>query len=78
VLGSIAGTGLGLLFMLGLGQISFKTPFYTDRTHLPIYWGLDQIALAVVFAMGSALLAAYLPARKGGRVHPVDILRGAA
>jgi hypothetical protein len=25
----------------------------------------------------SAVIAAYLPARKGGRVHPVDILRGA-
>jgi lipoprotein-releasing system permease protein len=78
ILGSIAGTGMGMLLMKGLEQISFKTPFYTDATHLPIYWGWDQMALAAGFAMGSALLAAYLPARKGGRVQPVDILRGAA
>lgn len=78
VLGSIAGTGLGLFFMAGLEQITFKTPFNTEQTHLPIYWGWEQIALAVGFAMASALLAAYLPARKGGRVQPVDILRGAA
>lgn len=78
VLGSIAGTGLGLVFMWGLEQITFKTPFSTTQTHLPIYWGWQQMALAAGFAMASALLAAYLPARKGGRVQPVDILRGAA
>jgi lipoprotein-releasing system permease protein len=45
---------------------------------LPIYWGADQFALAVAFALGSAIVAAWLPARKGGRLQPVDILRGAA
>jgi ABC-type lipoprotein release transport system permease subunit len=40
--------------------------------------GLDQFALAASFAILSAVFAAWLPARKGGRVHPVDILRGAA
>jgi anaerobic selenocysteine-containing dehydrogenase len=51
-----------------------------DRTgiNLPIYWGWDQFLLAASFAILSAVIAAYLPARKGGRVDPVDILRGAA
>jgi lipoprotein-releasing system permease protein len=34
--------------------------------------------LAAAFALLSCLAASYLPARRAGRVHPVDILRGAA
>ncbi len=77
-IGSSAGTGIGLLMMLGLSYIKFKSPVFTDETYMPIYWGADQIAMGAAFAIASALVAAYLPARKGGRVHPVDILRGAA
>jgi lipoprotein-releasing system permease protein len=49
-----------------------------DPINLPVYWGFDQFLLAIGFAMFSAVIAAYLPARKGGTVQPVDILRGAA
>ena len=77
LLGSLIGTALGLSLMYGLSRISFKSPFYTAEAYMPIYWGLDQLVLAVAFAMLSALGAAWLPARKGGRVRPVDILRGA-
>ena len=54
---------------------SFKRP--GEIVHLPIWWGPEQYAMAAAFALGSCLAAAYLPARKAGRVHPVDILRGA-
>ena len=63
--------------MYGLSRISFKSPFYTAEAYMPVYWGVDQLLLAIAFAMLSALFAAWLPARKGGRVRPVDILRGA-
>jgi lipoprotein-releasing system permease protein len=75
-IGSIIGTMLGFAMMAGLARVQIKTPLFTDRTFLPIYWGWEQVALGVGFALLSALAAAYLPARKGGRVHPVDILRG--
>jgi lipoprotein-releasing system permease protein len=55
-----------------------KVPGQAEPIHLPVYWGADQFVLAVAFAMVSAVAAAYLPARKGGSVQPVDILRGAA
>jgi lipoprotein-releasing system permease protein len=74
-IGSVLGTGLGLAMMSALSRIEIKTPFDTARTFLPIDWGW---ALGIAFAMTSALAAAFLPARKGARVHPVDILRGAA
>jgi lipoprotein-releasing system permease protein len=77
-IGSSAGTGLGLLMMLGLSYIKFKSPMFSEETYMPIYWGAEQMAIGAGFAITSALAAAYLPARKGGRVHPVDILRGAA
>lgn len=77
-IGSSAGSALGLVMMLGMSYIKFKSPFFSEETYMPIYWGADQIAIGAGFAIISALAAAYLPARKAGRVHPVDILRGAA
>jgi lipoprotein-releasing system permease protein len=78
VLGSLAGLAVGSLLMKVLEQVALKPPGVNDVIHLPVWWGLDQFVLAAAFAMISCLAAAYLPARKAGRVHPVDILRGAA
>ena len=68
---------LGMLLMTFLSQVEIKAPGMTEMVHLPVWWGSEQFALAAIFAMGSCMAAAYLPARKAGRVHPVDILRGA-
>jgi lipoprotein-releasing system permease protein len=76
--GSVLGLAAGSLLMKGLEQVSLKPPGVNDVIHLPVWWGLDQFVLAAAFALASCLAAAYLPARKAGRVHPVDILRGAA
>lgn len=78
LVGSVLGIVFGLALMAGLGRVQIKSPFFTTQAFLPIYWGWEQMALAAGFAMISALAAAYLPARKGGRVRPVEILRGAA
>ncbi|MBI1890826.1 MAG: ABC transporter permease [Burkholderiales bacterium] len=78
VLGSVFGAALGLGLMTALSRIEIKTPFDTSMTHMPLYWGWDQIALAAAFAIGSSVAAAYLPARKAGRLQPVETLRGIA
>jgi lipoprotein-releasing system permease protein len=82
VLIGIGGSSLGVLMGTGLMRlaqsVTVKPPGASDPIHLPIDWSVDQFLLAAGFAMLSAMAASYLPARKGGRVQPVDILRGAA
>jgi lipoprotein-releasing system permease protein len=77
VAGSLLGIGLGAAMTYALGQVEIQPPGSTEAINLPVYWGADQFLLAASFAIGSAVTAAWLPARKGSRVEPVDILRGA-
>ena len=76
LIGSVLGLLLGMGLMTLLGQVELKPPGATERVSLPIYWGYEQYVLAAGFALASAIGAAYLPARKAGRVQPVAILRG--
>ncbi len=76
-IGSTLGLALGASLMGVLSQLEIRAPGMTEKVHLPVWWGPEQFALAALFAMASCVLAAYLPARKAGRVQPVDILRGA-
>jgi lipoprotein-releasing system permease protein len=78
VIGSALGLLLGLVLMRVLGEVAIRPPGVSEVVHLPVWWGPEQYALAVVFAMLSCIAASYLPARRAGAVHPVDILRGAA
>jgi lipoprotein-releasing system permease protein len=73
--GIIFGIPLGCAMMLGLGQITFNPPG-GDPIQMPIDWGIPQFLIASGFAMSAAMLASWLPARKGAGVQPVSILRG--
>lgn len=73
--GIAIGLPIGSLLMLGLEQITFHPPG-TDPLQLPMDWGITQFLIAGGFALCAALWAAWLPARKGAAVMPVDILRG--
>jgi lipoprotein-releasing system permease protein len=77
-IGSLLGLLVGAGLMRLLETVELKPPGLTETVKLPVWWGVDQFALAAAFALASCIAAAYLPARKAGRVHPVDILRGAA
>jgi lipoprotein-releasing system permease protein len=76
VLGSLVGIGLGYGLIAALGAVRLQPPGLTDVVNLPVYWGVDQLLLAAAFAVLSSAGAAYIPARRAGQVHPVDILRG--
>jgi lipoprotein-releasing system permease protein len=75
-LGALIGIAIGYGLMGALAQLAMQPPGFTQTIQLPIYWGVDQVLLATAFAVLSAAGAAYLPARRAGRVQPVDILRG--
>ena len=76
-IGSTVGVLLGIGLMKVLERVEIKPPGVVEIVHLPIWWGPEQYALAAAFAMLSCVAASSLPARRAGRVHPVDILRGA-
>jgi lipoprotein-releasing system permease protein len=75
--GSALGLPLGVALMVALGQIRLKFIGSSEPVPLPVDWSWPQFAIAAAFAMGAALCAGLLPARKAARVEPVDILRGA-
>ncbi len=76
-MGSAAGLAVGAVLMRLLANVALRPPGVTEIVHLPVWWGPEQFALAAAFALCSCLAAAYLPAQRASRVHPVDILRGA-
>lgn len=76
VMGNLLGIPLGCVFMFALMQVKLMPPGSTEPVNLPLDWGVGQFAIAGGFAMAAAVAAAFLPARKGARVQPVDILRG--
>lgn len=71
-----AGIPLGCALMLGLMQIRFSPPGLTEPINMPVDWSAPQFLIASAFALGAALLASWLPARKGAQLLPVDVLRG--
>ncbi|MBI2233972.1 MAG: ABC transporter permease [Micavibrio aeruginosavorus] len=73
--GIVTGLPLGCVLMLGLGQITFRPPGM-EPLKMPIDWSAPQFLIASAFAMGAAVMASWLPARKGAAVLPVNILRG--
>lgn len=73
--GVAAGLPFGSLLIAGLSKVTFYPP-EMDPLNLPMDWSPLQFIIAGGFAMGAALIAAWLPANKGADVMPVDILRG--
>jgi lipoprotein-releasing system permease protein len=74
----VVGWALGYLLCLALGMIEFKNPFSSDVTRLPMLYSPLHYAVAGAAAIFSALIAAYLPARKAAGLNPVEIIRGAS
>lgn len=74
--GTLFGLPFGAGLMYGLSQITFNPPGASEPINMPIDWSAPQFLIAGGFAFTAAVMASYLPAKKGARVMPVDILRG--
>jgi lipoprotein-releasing system permease protein len=75
--GSLCGWFLGYALCRLLGAIPFEVSTFTDITHLPLLYSPLHYLIAALFALSSAGIAGYLPARRAARLNPVDIVRGA-
>jgi len=77
LLGSILGQLLGAALMQLVSRVEIRPPGVTEVVRLPMFWGVGQFAMACAFALAACIAAAWLPARRAGRLRPVEILRGA-
>jgi lipoprotein-releasing system permease protein len=78
LLGAILGCLLGAAMIEGLAQVRFgtETPSGQDRFLMDRDWRV--YAAACLFALLSAGIAAFIPARRASRLDPVQVVRGAA
>ena len=76
--GTLIGWALGFAMVYALSLVRFElSATGQEMTRLPIAWSMLHYAIASAFALGSAAVAGYLPARRAARANPVDIIRGA-
>jgi lipoprotein-releasing system permease protein len=76
--GSALGWLLGFAMVYALSLVRFEIAATgQEMTHLPVAWSLLHYVIATSFAVGSAAVAGYLPARRAAMQNPVDIIRGA-
>jgi lipoprotein-releasing system permease protein len=76
--GSAIGWLLGFALVYALSQVRFELATTgQEMTRLPIAWSMLHYLLAAGFALASAAIAGYLPARRAAKLNPVDIIRGA-
>ncbi len=76
VAGVVLGIPCGMGLMLLMEQVEMTPPGVSEVVNLPVDWSLPQFFIAGGFAFFAAVIASYLPAKKGAQVLPVDILRG--
>jgi lipoprotein-releasing system permease protein len=76
--GIVVGWIIGYLLCRGVSQITFSNPLNGETQSVPIYYTMLHYLVIAAVALVSCTAAAFIPVRKATRVHPVDIIRGAA
>jgi len=75
--GALAGWALGIAIIEGLRLVPIEMKALVEVQRFTMDRSFVHYAIAGAFAVASAALAAYLPARRAAAVRPVEILRGA-
>lgn len=81
LVGGLAGLVVGLVALLGIGQLTMTEPpltLFTLNQHPVITPDPASIGVILASVLGMSLLAAFLPARAAARLSPATALRSAA
>lgn len=78
VAGMLGGWVLGFLLCVALSQYTWNNVLTGETVPLNMYNTPAQYIIAGTISIVCCAVAAYFPARKATRVHPVDIIRGAS
>jgi len=81
LVGGLAGLIVGLVALLGIGQLTMTEPpltLFTLNQHPVITPNLVGLALILGSVLLMSVLAAFLPARTAARLSPAEALRSAA
>ncbi len=78
VVGIIVGWLIGYLLCYGWSKITIYNPLTGSTVPLSIYYSLKHYILVGGISLLCCTGAAFFPARKATRVHPVEIIRGAS
>lgn len=74
--GGICGLLFGYIFTSIIDVIPFNTPALPTITTYPISFRPLFYGIGITFALTTTFIAGWFPARKAGKVDPVEIIRG--
>jgi len=74
--GGLLGLIFGFLVSLGINHIPFVTPALPTIKTYPVNYNPAFYIIGITFSILTTWLAGLFPARKAGKVDPVDIIRG--
>ncbi len=77
-IGILGGWIIGYILCRIISLITIFNPFSGETVPLPILYSPYHYLIAGFASLLCCMTAAYLPARKATRAHPVDIIRGAS
>lgn len=75
-LGAVLGLLLGGLLSYLLSLVTFDGGELSSLDHLPVNFRFIHYAVGVLFGVGSACLAGFLPSRRAAKIDPIEIIRG--
>jgi lipoprotein-releasing system permease protein len=75
-IGGLLGDGLGAIALRGLAKLKVHAEGFVKTDSFLIHENPRMYVVGALFALAVGLLASLLPAWRGARVEPVDVLRG--
>lgn len=76
VTGGLLGLGFGYLLSVVIDNIPFETASLPTIKTYPIYYYPGYYIIGITFALATTYIAGLFPAKKAGKVDPVEIIRG--